>query len=106
MGGTDFKCGAGHHCPPLATALFWKPVCTTGKSNEDEGVQLFNNKVFRSRSLRERPTKFPMSLILHMLRGFADTSSLPVAPDACGCSSTGGQVPGRFTVVTAVNKNF
>jgi len=24
--------------------------------------------------------------------GFAETSSLPVAQDACGCSSTGGQV--------------
>jgi len=27
-------------------------VCTTGKSFEDKGVQLFNNQVLRSRSLR------------------------------------------------------
>ena len=33
--------------------------------------------------------KFPT---LYMLGGFAETSSLPVAPDACCCSSTGGQV--------------
>jgi len=39
-------------------------VCTTRKSYEDNGVQLFNNKVLRSRSLRERPTKFPMSIVL------------------------------------------
>jgi len=71
---------------------FWKPVCVTGKSYEDEGVQLFNNKVFRSRSFRKHPTKFPMSLILLMLGGFAETSTLPVAPDACGCFSTGGEV--------------
>ena len=70
---------------------FWKLVCTTRKSYGD-GVQLFNNKVLRSRSLRERPAKFPMSVILCMLGGFAKTSSLPVAQDACGCSSTGGQV--------------
>ena len=70
---------------------FWKLVCTTGKSYGD-GVQLFNNKVLRSRSLRERPAKFPMSIILWMLGEFAETSSLPVAQDACGCSSTGGQV--------------
>ena len=38
---------------------FWKPVCTTRKSYEDKGVQLFNNKVLRSRSLIERPTKVP-----------------------------------------------
>ena len=31
---------------------FWKPVCTTGKSYEDKGVQLFNNQVLLSRSLR------------------------------------------------------
>jgi len=33
MGGTDFKWGTGHHCPPpLATALY---VATfTAKSNE------------------------------------------------------------------------
>jgi len=71
---------------------FWKPVCATGKSYEDEGVQLSNNKVFRSRSFRERPTKFPMSSISLTLWGFAETSALPVAPDACGCFSTGGQV--------------
>ena len=49
-------------------------------------------KVLQSRSLRKRPAKFPMSIILCTLRGFAETSSLPVAQDACGCSSTGGQV--------------
>ena len=70
---------------------FWKLVCTTRKSYGD-GVQLFTNKVLRSRSLRERPAKFSMSIILCMLGGFAETSSLPVAQDACGCSSTGGQV--------------
>jgi len=68
---------------------FWKLVCTTRKSYGD-GVQLFNNKVLQSRSLRERPAKLPMSIILCTLGGFAETSSLPVAPDACGCSSTGG----------------
>ena len=62
------------------------------KSYEDQEVQLFNNKVFRSRSLRERSTKFPTSLILYMRKGFAETSSLPLATNACGCSSTGGQV--------------
>ena len=70
---------------------FCKLVCTTRKSYGD-GVQLFNNKVLRSRSLRERPAKFPMSIILCMPGGFAETSSLPVAQDACGCSSTGAQV--------------
>jgi len=40
--------------------------------------KLFNNKVFWSRSLRERPTKFPMSLILYMLKRFAEASSLSV----------------------------
>ena len=70
---------------------FWKLVCTTRKSYVG-GVQLFNNKVLWSRSLRERPAKFPMSIIVCMLGGFAETSSLPVAQDACGCSSTGGQV--------------
>ena len=30
------------------------------------GVQLFNNKVLRSRSLRECPTKFPMSIVLYI----------------------------------------
>ena len=70
---------------------FCKLVCTIRKSY-GAGVQLFNNKVLRSRSLRERPAKFPMSIILCMLGGFAETSSLPVAQDAYGCSSTGGQV--------------
>ena len=71
---------------------FWKLVCTTRKSYGD-GVQLFTNKVLRSRSLRERPAKFPMPIILCILGGgFAETSSLPVAQDACGCSSTAGQV--------------
>jgi len=46
---------------------FWKLVCTTRKSYGD-GVQLFNNEVLWSRSLRERPAKFPMSIILCMLR--------------------------------------
>jgi len=67
---------------------FWKLVCTTRKSYGDGRVQLFNNKALRSRSLRERPTKFPMSIILCMLGGFAETSSLPIAP----CSSIGEQV--------------
>ena len=70
---------------------FWKLVCTTRKSYED-GVRLFNNKVIRSLSLRERPAKFPMSIFLCILGGFAETSSPPVAQDACGCSSTGEQV--------------
>ena len=34
-------------------------MCTIRKSYEDKGVQLFNIKVLRSRSLRERPTKVP-----------------------------------------------
>ena len=70
---------------------FWKLVCTTRKSYGD-GVQLFNNTVLRSRSLRELPAKFPMSIISCMLGGFAEISSLPVAQDGCGFSSTGGQV--------------
>ena len=74
---------------------FWKLVCTTRKSYGD-GVQLFNKKVLWSRSLRECPAKFPMSIILCMLGGFAETSSLPVAQDACGCSSTGGRVSLHF----------
>ena len=30
----------------LAKRRFWMPVCTTDKSYEGEGVQLFYNKVF------------------------------------------------------------
>jgi len=52
---------------------FWKLVCTTRKSYGD-GVQLFNNKVLRLCSLRERPAKFPLSIILCMPGGFAETS--------------------------------
>ena len=52
----------------------------------------YYNKVLRSRSLRERRAKFPMSIILCMLGGFAETSSLPVTQNACGWPSTGGQV--------------
>ena len=51
--------------PCIGKRRFWKSVCTTGKSHE-EGVQLFNNTIFRLRSLRERHTKFPMSFnLLH-----------------------------------------
>ena len=44
------------------------------------------------------PTRMPSRtpMILCMLGGFAETSSLPVEPDACGCSSTGGQVGQPF----------
>ena len=74
---------------------FWKLVCTTRKSYGD-GVQLFNSKVIRSRSLRERPAKLPMSIILCTLwgirRNIVATRRNIVAPDACGCFSIGGQV--------------
>ena len=54
-------------------------MCTTPKSYEDKGVQLFNNKVLRSRSLRERPTKFPVSIILHRrTRPMAGRSAAPL----------------------------
>jgi len=48
---------SSNHC--IWKRRFWKPVCTTQKSYEGKGVQLFNKKVLRSRSLRERPTKVP-----------------------------------------------
>ena len=52
---------SSNHC--IWKRRFWKPVCTTQKSHEDKRVQLFYNEVLRSRSLRERPTKFPMSIV-------------------------------------------
>ena len=82
-------------------------MCTTDKSYEGEGVQLFYNKVFH-RVHSENVPQVPnvINLIqykvndiylsnlkkLYMLGGFAESSSLPVALDARGCSSTGGQV--------------
>ena len=67
------------------------PVCTTDKSYEGEEVQLFYNKVFH-RVHSENVPQVPNVINLIHAWGFAETSSLPVAPDACGCSSTGGQV--------------
>ena len=55
---------SSNHC--IWKRRFWKLVCTTQKSYEDKRVQLFNNEVLRSRSLRERPTKFPMSIVFEL----------------------------------------
>jgi len=77
----------------LGTSLV-EPMCTTQKSYEDEGVQLLRNKVFRSPSRVERPTKLTISsfVVLIIRWEFAEALSLPATPDAHYCSSTGVQV--------------
>ena len=56
-------------------------MCTTRKSYEDKEVQIFNNKVIWSRSLRERPTKFPMliNLCIGVRSGWSGTVAGPLA---------------------------
>ena len=65
------------------------PVCTTDKLYEGEGVQLFYNKVFH-RVHSENVPKVPN--VINLIHAWGVRRNIVVAPDACGCSSTGGQV--------------
>ena len=68
-------------------------MCITRKLYEDKGVQLFSNKVIRSRSLRERLKKFPMSIILciGVRSGWSGRAAGPLALKISGQTLFSGQ---------------
>ena len=81
MGGTDFKWGAGHHCPPLATALRSKDMATV-----DEYLQTWK--------LNFKTTK-TVSAVIHLnnkeakreLKANHNNKTLPFCSDPKYCSS-------------------
>jgi len=56
-------------------------VCTTAQSYEDEGVQLFNNKVFRSPPRREVPQSSNAVSVVH-----AERIHRNIVATSCCCS--------------------